>query len=67
MYYKKFDELSQTYCYYSLTFEPEITGFIKISQEEYEKAFDQALPLNPEPTQLDKIEANLDYLVLLNS
>lgn len=35
--------------------------------DEETDTFSEYVELTPEPTQVDRIEANLDYLVLLNS
>lgn len=47
--------------------EDEVRVGVGMVYDEKTDTFSEYIKPTPEPTQIDKIEANLDYLVLLNS
>ena len=51
--------------YISVSDEPEVA--LGMAYDEGTDTFSDYVEPTPEPTQADRIEANLDYLVLLNS
>lgn len=68
MYYYKVIEGGSVIAIYALSNKSDNSDFIEINLDEYNNINNTIFTKNiNKPTQLDKIEANLDYLVLLNS
>lgn len=68
MYYYKVIKNDNVIAIYALSNKSDNPDFIEIDLDEYNNINNTMFTKNTNaPTQLDKIEANLDYLVLLNS